>query len=163
MKRMKKKNLLLVAGIALVLVVAVGLTSAYVVTRSEPTVNTFEPGSVSVSVNRDANGSISLRNTGNVRARIRAQILVTWKDEKGNIYPGVPAYGTDYQMTMGNSGWKEMGLGLWRCDEAVAPGGDTPALITSYHAIEGRAPAGYALSVEVLGEAIQAEPANAGW
>lgn len=165
MKRMKKRNLLLIVGIVLMLTVTAGLTSAYIIARSGPVENVFTPGRVAVIVDEDfstaVKNNVTLKNTGNVIARMRAQIVVTWKDADGKVYPALPAEGTDYQINMG-TGWTQKD-GLWYCNAPVAPGKWTPALIVMCQAVEGRAPEGYTLSVEILGEAIQAEPANAGW
>ena len=165
MKRMKRKSLLLLAGIALLLAAAVGLTSAYLIARTDSVENVFDPGNVSIEVNETfANGvksNVTLKNTGNVTARIRTKIVVTWKDEAGNVSAVAPVQDTDYQMTMG-SGWT-LKDGTWVCDTAVAPGASTPVLIASCEATAGRAPEGYGLSVEILGEAVQNEPAGAGW
>lgn len=165
MKRMKKRNLLLAVCIALLLTVTAGLTSAYIIARSAPVENVFAPGRVTAIVDEDFSTSVknnvTLKNTGNVTARMRAQIVVTWKDADGKVYPALPAEGTDYHINMG-TGWTQK-EGLWYCDAPVAPGEWTPALIVTCQAVEGRAPEGYTLSVEILGEAIQAEPASAGW
>lgn len=165
MTHMTKKNLLLLVGIVLLLTVTAGLTGAYLITQTDSVKNVFTPGRVTIQVNETfANGeksNVTIQNTGNVTARIRAKIVVTWKDADGNVYPALPAQGSDYQLTMG-SGWTQKD-GYWYCDATIEPNDSTPTLIQSCRAAEGRAPEGYALSVEILGEAVQNEPTTAGW
>ena len=85
MKRMKKKSLLLVAGIVLMLTIAIGGTIAYIVTNTQPVVNTFTPGGVPIEINEKFDGTtksdVTIKNKGNVPAYIRAKIIVTWKNE----------------------------------------------------------------------------------
>ena len=158
MKRMKKKSLLLVAGIVLMLTIAIGGTIAYIVANTEPVVNTFTPGEVPITIEESFNGTtksnVTVANTGNVPAYIRAKIIVTWKDKDGNV-SGTPVKSSDYSMSIG-SGWTEESDGFYYYKDKVGAQESTTNLIESCTRI-GNPPEDYDLSVEIIAESIQAE------
>ena len=162
MKRMKRKSLLLVAGIALMLMVAIGGTIAYIVTDTKPITNTFEPGRVPITITENfKNGTksdVRVKNTGNVPAYIRAKIVVTWKDADGNVSAIKPVEGTDYTISINGTEWTKAGDGFYYHIARVGAGESTNPLITSCTKVAGaNQPAGYDLSVEIIAESIQAE------
>ena len=68
---------------------------------------------------------------------------------------------SDYTMTMGTTGWTYNNAdGFWYCNTAIVAMEKTPVLISSCKPVEGKAPEGYNLSVEIIAESIQSEPAN---
>lgn len=159
MKRMKKKSLLLVAGIVLMLTIAIGGTIAYLVTNTDSITNTFEPGRVPITVEETYSGAtksnVSIKNTGNVSAYIRAKIIVTWKKGANEISATQPVKGTDYEISINEGAWESNG-GYWYCKTPVAAGYNTPVLIISCTKT-GTPPDGYDLSVEIIAESIQAD------
>lgn len=159
MKRMKRKSLLLVAGIVLMLTIAIGGTIAYLVANTDPVVNTFTPGEVPITIQETFNGTtksnVYVTNNGNVSAYIRAKIIVTWKDKDGNVSAIKPVLGTDYSMSTGG-GWTKESDGFYYYSVFVGAGKSTGYLINSCTRI-GAPPAGYDLSVEIIAESIQAE------
>lgn len=162
-KRMKKKPILTLAMMVLLLTVAVGGTIAYLVTSTDRVQNQFTPGKVTSQVNEPnwTNGStekknVTISNTGNVDAYIRAAIVVTWKDSDGNTMPEVPTLNTDYTISIG-SDWKQSG-DYYYYNNTVAPGASTTNLIDSCTATgNGNYTDERKLCVEVIGSAIQAE------
>ena len=164
MKRMKKKSLLLAAGIVLMLTIAIGGTIAYLVANTESITNTFEPGGVPISVDESFTGGVKsdvkITNDGNVPAYIRAKIIVTWKDAQGNVSAVKPVLGTDYSMNINTADWTEAG-GFYYYKESVEATGKTTNLIESCTKT-GTPPDGYDLSVEIIAESIQAEGMGAG-
>ena len=161
MKRMKKKSLLLVAGIVLMLTIAIGGTIAYLVTNTDSITNTFEPGGVPISVDESFTGGVKsdvkITNDGNVPAYIRAKIIVTWKDAQGNVSAVKPVLGTDYSMNINTADWTEAG-GFYYYKESVEATGKTTNLINSCTKLEGaNPPDDYDLSVEIIAESIQAD------
>ena len=159
---MKKKTILMLAAMALLLTVTVGSTIAYLVTSSGPVQNVFEPAYVKSTVIepswKDGNlekSNVTIKNNGNVNAKIRAAIVVTWQDAEGNTLPNVPKLGTDYSLTIGE-GWKKGSDGYYVWESDVAPGNSTGALITICKQ-EKAYEDGRKLCVEVIGSAIQAE------
>lgn len=170
MKLNHKKGILLLAAAMLILVCGVGGTLAYLVTKTGPVQNTFEPAKVTSSVNEEfATGSmtksnVTITNNGNVSAFIRAAIVVTWQDAAGNTMPEVPALNRDYSISVntgnGEKEWTEGTDGYYYYNSAVPAGKVTNNLITSCTSngtLNGTYTDGRKLCVEVIGSAIQAE------
>lgn len=164
--RWRKEFVLLVSVFAMIAGV-VGGTVAYLVAGTDPLINNFDLAEVSCSVEEYFNGKIKkdvkIQNTGDIPAYIRAKVVVTWKDEDGNVYGQAPIEETDYSIQYNETDWKQDG-DYWYYDEPVAPVTEnnccTPVLIHSCSPIADQTPEGYNLSVEILAEAIQSEPHN---
>lgn len=163
-----KKRITLVLSMALLLAVAVGATVAFLVDKTPSVTNTFQPVSVSCRVqesfdtNTNTKRDVSVQNTGDIPAYIRVAVVVTWVSrESGNTYGGAPVAGTDYRMTLNENGWIQGTDGFYYCTTAIAAGDATPLLLTSVTPVDGQAPEGYRLSVQIVASAIQAEPAEA--
>ena len=161
MKRMKKKSLLLVAGIVLMLTIAIGGTVAYIVTGTDPVVNTFTPGDVPIDIDEKTDGGVKsdvkITNSGTVPAYIRAKIIVTWKDAQGNVSAIKPVKDTDYEMIIGGN-WDIGTDGFYYYNASVGAGEPTTNLITRCAKLtNANKPDGYDLSVEIIAESIQAD------
>lgn len=169
-KRAKKRHLarpvLLALSLVLLLSLSVSGTLAYLVANSGPKVNVFEAGKVTIIVDEPGwhNGNsvknnVTIENTGNVPAYIRATIVANWVDGSGNIIEG--AYeGKDYTAIAPAGGWEEMGE-YWYWTSKVPAGENTGALINECK-VTGTAPAGADhLQLTILSQAIQAEPDDA--
>ena len=157
-----KRSGILLAAVIVLLAGAVGGTWAFLVAQSEPVQNNFTYAHVSCKIDETFDGvtksNVKIQNTGDIPAYIRARIVVTWKDESGNV-SAVPVENTDYTITFNETDWTQQG-DYWYCKTAVDAGGETPVLITTCEK-KGTAPEDYDLSVEILADAIQSEPANA--
>lgn len=157
-----KRSGILLAAVIVLLAGAVGGTWAFLVAQSEPVQNNFTYAHVSCTINEKfENGvksDVTIKNTGDIPAYIRARIVVTWKDTSGNV-SAVPVENTDYTITFNTTDWTQQG-DYWYCKTAVDAGGETPVLIIKCEK-KGTAPDGYDLSVEILADAIQSEPASA--
>ena len=157
-----KRSGILLAAVIVLLAGAVGGTWAFLVAQSEPVQNNFTYAHVSCKIDEKFDGTtksdVKIQNTGDIPAYIRACIVVTWKDASGNV-SAVPVKDSDYTMTMG-TGWTKGTDGYWYCNTEVDAGRETSALITTCEK-KGNAPKDYDLSVEILADAIQSEPANA--
>lgn len=153
-----------VLALVLILGAAVGGTLAYLVTQTDPVTNTFEPSHVSCKIEEEFDGTtksnVKVKNTGDIDAYIRAKVVITWKDANGNVYAAAPVENTDYTISYNRNDWAEID-GIYYYKNAVASGKSTSKLIDTCAPTDGTAPEGYALSVEILAEAIQAEPAAA--
>lgn len=160
MERNKKKAVLAVLMIALLLLGAVGGTLAYLAAQTGTVENVFEPAGVPSEVEETFDGTtksnVVIRNNGNVSAYIRAAIVVTWKNEAGQIYPKNPEKGTDYSIDINTMDWAEKD-GFYYYKDAVDADKSTSSLINSCSPVANKAPEGYFLNVEILGQAIQAE------
>lgn len=159
----KKKASLLLTSLILLLTLIVGGTVSFLVASSGQVQNTFTPSHVTCEVNEKSfNGStktdVTVANTGDTTAYIRAAIVVTWKNaENGNVYSKAPALGTDYTMTLNTSDWVQKADGFYYYKHPVPSGSSTTALINSCSYV-ANAPVGYGLNVEILGSAIQSVP-----
>ena len=160
--RWKRSGILLTAVIVL-LAGAVGGTWAFLVAQSEPVQNNFTYAHVSCTIDEKfENGvksDVQIQNTGDIPAYIRARIVVTWKDVNGNVSSTVPVKDSDYTITFNETDWKQEG-DYWYCKTAVDAKDFTPVLITKCEKT-GDALDDYDLSVEILADAIQSEPASA--
>lgn len=158
-----KRSGILLAAVIVLLAGAVGGTWAFLVAQSEPVQNNFTYAHVSCRIDEKfENGvksDVKIQNTGDIPAYIRARIVVTWKDTSGNVSSTVPVKNTDYTIAFNEKDWTQQG-GYWYCNTAVDVGGETPVLITKCEK-KGNAPKDYDLSVEILADAIQSEPASA--
>ena len=162
----QRKATVLLSSLVLILTLFVGVTAAFLTARDGSVVNTFQSSQVSCAVNEKpfdgtTKTNVTISNTGDTEAYIRAAIVVTWKDkENGNVYGAMPVLGTDYTMEMNLANWIDGGDGYYYYKKAVQPDGKTDVLITSCTAIQDKAPAGYGLNVEILSSAIQSVPVS---
>lgn len=158
------KSFAVLACVAVLLTGFVGSSLAWLMDGTDPVVNEFTPGKVSTSIEESMAGNeksnVYFTNTGNVPAYIRAKLVITWQDGSGNVYGQAPALGVDYTMSGLGSGWQQIG-DYYYYTAVVQPGGATGVLFSSITQ-KGKNPAeGYTLHVEILAEAIQAEPSSA--
>lgn len=165
MKLNRKKGILLLAAAMLILVCGVGGTLAYLATQTGQVQNTFEPAYVTSEVNEtfenNVKSDVTIKNTGNVSAYIRAAIVVTWKDAAGNTtLPEKPELGTDYTLTINESAWNKGDDGYYYCKQPVASNTESAVLITECKPTKPYDD-GRKLCVEVIGSAIQSEGMSA--
>lgn len=167
MKKRNKHNkyLLLLASLALVVTAVIGTTLAYLVSSPPAVTNTFTPGKITSKVDEElVNGkksNVKIQNTGNGDAYIRAKVVITWRDEAGNVLAEQPVKGTDYTISDSSAeGWFKCNTdGFYYWDSKVPAGKLTGVLIDKLE--QKNFPDGHELHVEILAEAIQAEPADA--
>lgn len=161
----RRKAAVLLTSLALILALFVGVTTAFLIAKDGSVTNTFKSSQVACEVNESFNGTsksnVSVSNTGDTEAYIRAAIVVTWKDgENGNVYAGKPVAGEDYTISLNENDWIEGSDGYYYYKKPVAPGTSTAVLIESCSAVAEHVPAGYDLNVEILGSAIQSVPVS---
>ena len=174
--RVRVRSLALLFAIALLIGAGVGSTVALLQDKTDAVENTFSYGKVSCEVLEDFNRendvyikrNVRIQNTGNTDAYIRVLLVFTWKDKDGNVFVNKPVENRDFQINMDLSkGWivyrSTIGAYVYY-KNPVAPGQSTPNLIDSLFQIDGaNVPenGAYHLSVEVVAEAVQANPAQA--
>lgn len=161
-KRRWTKSKALLVSLALIISVTVGGTLAYLVAGDGPVENTFTPSVVSTyvqeSVNSGQKTDVKIQNTGDTTAYIRAAVVVTWQDANGNVYGQKPKESTDYTITWDTDGWeKNVSDGFYYYLSTVSAGDSTTALIVKCVPVDGKAPDGYSLAVEIICSGIQAE------
>ena len=160
-----KKPLAALVALVLIIGAVVGGPLAYLAARTDAIVNTFNPAKVDITVEEYFKDStkkdVKITNTGDTEVYIRATYVVTWKDAAENVYPEQPQPGVDYNISLNpEQGWFNY-KGYYYYTAPVAPRASTGVLIDLCTPVEGRAPEGYTLSVNVLASAIQSVPAEA--
>lgn len=173
-----KKSAALLIAMVLIVTVGVGSTLAFLIDTSIEVKNTFLPAKVTCEVDESFDGtkksSVKIKNTsdtGDVDAYIRAAVVVTWKDDttNRNVYGKQPVENTDYTIQYNlTNGWVKGtdGYYYWtspvKSEREAANNCTTGVLIETCKLKDGvTPPSGYHLSVEIVAEAIQAEPAAA--
>ena len=151
--------------LALILVVgaAAGGTVAWLTQTTQTENNNFSYGTVSCAINESFNGTtksdVTVTNTGNTPAYIRAACIVNWVDAQGNIAANVPADYT-YSLSIPGAGWTAGSDGYYYYNGVVDANGTTEGSLltcTSSHPEGGE----YTLSVKVIASAVQATPSTA--
>lgn len=161
-----KRSGILLAAVIVLLAGAVGGTWAFLVAQSEPVQNNFTYAHVRCTIDEEFDGTtksdVQIQNTGDIPAYIRARIVVTWKDASGNVSSTVPVENTDYTIAFNTTDWTQQEGDYWYCKTAVDATKFTPVLIKECKKTSNaNVPDAYDLSVEILADAIQSEPANA--
>lgn len=147
------RTAVLLIAVLLLISTAVGSTAAFLVTKTEPVEEAFAYAQVSCQVT----DTMGVKNTGTAQAYIRASYAVNWLDGEGNIAAVTPeGYSCDLEKGIQ---WEEGGDGYFYYPAPVAPGGETPSLLT--YSVSYPEDPEYTLSVEVVAEAIQSNPAEA--
>lgn len=152
----------LVICLILLLMISVGGTIAFVVTHTSEIRNTFTESVVKCEVDEtfkdNVKSNVSIKNTGDTTAYIRAFVNVTWMNESGQV-ASVSPKSTDYMIEYSTSGWLKGSDGYYYYSLPVQPNNKTAVLINSCQLLEtASAPDGYYLSVEIVCSAIQSTP-----
>lgn len=85
---------------------------------------------------------------------VRCSVVVSWKDESGNIHSSIPVAGKDYVLETGDD-WNLQTDGMYYYKSPLQTGQTTP-LIVSCTAVVASPDENYHLSVEILSQTIQA-------
>lgn len=157
------KSLIVIVCCAIVLLLSVGGSMAFITTVTEAITNVFKKPNLSTEIVEDFDGevkeNVKFKNNGDTDEYIRAYIVVTYKDAEGNVYSEAPEVASEYYILMNNRDWKLGNDGFWYYPNVVEPGDFTPVLINECKMRTGvQPPEGYFLSVEILCSAIQAKP-----
>ena len=148
------RTAVLLIAVLLLITTAVGSTAAFLVTKTEPVEEDFAYAQVSCQVT----DALAVQNTGTAPAYIRASYAVNWLDVNGNIVAAVPE-GYSCDPVENQDDWTEGGDGYFYYSYPVDPGSETPSLLTC--SVSRPEDPEYTLSVEVVAEAIQSDPAEA--
>ena len=135
-KKVPKVHTLLV--FVILTLVSISITSALVITNTEQKVNTFTPGNVSCKVQED----YTIKNIGNTNSYIRAEVIVNWINENGNIYAILPKY----QISLGEN-WAQSDIdGYYYYNNEVEKEQNTTALLSDV-TTNDEAAEGYTMSI----------------
>lgn len=174
----RNKQIALLASVAVLLVCIVCGSVALLIDETDPVNNIFNPSQVKIDIvepgwedGNTVKENVTIKNTGDVAADIRAKIVVTWQDDQGNIYAKAPG-AADYTLEL-NTDFQTDPAGQWIpkgeyyywsipvAGKQVVDGEDvfssTGVLIVRCTPVAANTPAGYHLVVDVIAEAIQAE------
>lgn len=178
MKKYINRKSILITSVALLLLVAVGTSLAYIFTKTDPVENKFDPSKVSCAVVEDGGNpvaagihntgtektNVQIQNTGDTDAYIRAAVVVNWMSADGTkVWATKPVAGSDYTITynLSNNGWIDGNDGYYYYTQSVDPKEMTGVLITSAtqnaDGPKGTDGTQYYLSIEIVASAIQAE------
>ena len=149
------KSSALIIALALILILAVGGTVAYIFTQTDPVINTFTPTEAKITVDEDTNSnrktSITVKNisTG-VPVYIRVALVANMIDGAGNVTGAadVPTF------TLGKD-WIKGSDGYYYYTEPVPVGQSTGNLLEKAMTLDEN------MQVVVLADAIQAMPKQA--
>lgn len=162
--RMNKLAILFIAVVMLI-GAAAGTTIAFLVTNTEPVTNNFTYGTIGTRIDEDFTGgptksNVTVTNTGNTDAFIRATYIITWRDAAGNIVPA-PAEGTyEYSLVVNPyNAWLPGNDGYFYYPTPVGAGQSTKDSLLNCTVT--KQPENYFLDVEILAEAIQSTPEDA--
>ena len=173
----KRDKAPLLLGIAVSAVLALSGTAAFLLASTSEVKNAFDAAQVSCRVDETIDGAtkenVKVTNTSDIKAYIRATLVVNWADEAGNVYGESPVSNLDnaeihdYKITFasnegdGSEGkWVKGADGFWYWTTPVAPGQPTGDLIESCTQVGNAPEDDYFLSVEILASAIQALPTD---
>lgn len=153
--RRTAKSSALIIALALILVLAVGGTVAYIFTQTGPVINTFTPTEAKITVDEEISGnqktSITVENVSTgVPVYIRVALVANMIDEDGNVTDAadVPNFTPGDNWILGNDGY-------YYYTEPVPVGQSTGNLLKSpMELVEN-------MQVVVLADAIQAVPKQA--
>ena len=169
-KRIKR---LLIAGAALSIAAAVGLTLAFMFKKAEKT-NRFIPAEVSCAVREKTDGSevtgiaavgseksdIRVENTGNVKEFIRLKLVSYYVDANGDI---VGTVSSQYPTLSLKNGWITGANHTYYYPSPIDPGGMTEILCEPFSLGHTQLENGSTVYqvIELIAEAVQAEPSDA--
>ena len=153
--RRTAKSSALIIALALILVLAVGGTVAYIFTQTDPVINTFTPTEAKITVDEKTNNNqkteiIVKNNSTGVPVYIRVALVANMIDKDENVTgaASVPTFTLGDNWIVGNDGY-------YYYTEPIPVGGSTGNLLQSPMTLDEN------MQVVVLADAIQAMPQKA--
>lgn len=161
----KRRVVIAAAAVVLVATTAISGAVAFLSDTTSSVTNTFKPAEVETKTDEDWDGvtkaNVKFENTGDMDVYIRANFIISIQDKDKNLYAKQPVAGTDYTITMGSStNWKKGSDGFYYYTKAVKSGESTDVLIDEIKTLIPESD-GLFLDVQVLSQAIQADPDDA--
>ena len=165
----KTQGMKLIIAIACIILTCSTIAGIYAVLmgKTDAVTNTFALGAITCDINETFDGivksNVSIRNTSEVEAFIRADINVTWMSNDGtSVYSDTPVLGIDYNMVLNQDDWFEGADGHYYHKGIVKSGELSDVLIRTAEMLNGATqPNGFHLSIEVISSSIQANPRKA--
>lgn len=154
-----------IISLLVLLTVTVGGTLAYLVADTKPVVNTFTPSHVDCTVTEDFNGivksNVNVTNTGDIDAYLRVK-LVSYRVNAGGQHIGGEAPVKDFELGANwvkHDGYYYYTLPVKPTEQPITDLSDNIEL--QEYLVTSDDPDGGKQVIEVMAEAIQAEPAKA--
>lgn len=144
----------------LVLSLVVGGVYSYMFAQTGNTTNQLTPASVSCAVaeevvsERNEKTSITVENTGTVKAYLRVRLVTYWVNDKNEI---VAKPSADLAVNVSSAWVADTTNDTYYYWQPVAAGESTPDLLAEGSVIKLTTEEGYKQVIEVFAEAIQAE------
>ena len=154
------KEFVLLMSVVVLLVGVAGGSLAYLFTNSDPVTNTFLPAHVdsvpveSMNADKTEKTNIGAKNTSDISAFLRATISYHWENNDGQILAETPSVNIDPPDE--TTDWFKVD-GIYYYKNVVPADTAVSTYFISSISVNGTAPEGYHLVVDVLTEAIQAE------
>lgn len=137
----------------LITVLSTALVKARYVKKSQVLTSTFGSNGAAAAVMDDDASDYSEEETY-YPVYVRAAIVITWKDDSGNVYYKAPKYNDDYTLEIDLNEWEQ--IGEYYYSKPVESAEDIEALIDSFVQTEGAdIPVGYHLDAEMIAQTIQ--------
>ena len=164
-KRVLNKIQILILSLLVITTVTVGGTVAYLTTKTDSVVNTFEPSEVSCEVQEKFDGThkkdINVKNTSDIEAYLRVK-LVSYRVNDADPPQHIGGEAPINNFNLGDD-WVKIG-DYYYYTKPVAANGGVPAtpltnsleLTSSYNDADGGRQV-----IEVMAEAIQSKPVEA--
>lgn len=158
-RRHPKRSIVAMIALMLVLLVSTGVTSAFLIDRTEAVTNVFEAGKTNIEIDetfdKETKTNVSIKNNGTVPVYIRVALVPTWEDESGNAV-AVAASLEDLKITWSNSiNWIHAADGFWYYIVPVNAEASTETLISKATVVTQN---DYQMNLQVMAQSIQSEP-----
>lgn len=156
----RKKSLTMLVSLALILLVSVGGTLAYLVTQTDAVENTFTPAKNDITVEEEFDNqtkkNVGVTNNSDFAVFVRMQIVETWME--GGAIVATPD-GVSVNYSKAKLGWVKHTDGFWYYTQPVAK----DQTVTLFDSITATRPEKVTaeLNLEVLAQSVQAEPKTA--
>lgn len=159
-KKISKKSLIII--LAVLMLFAAGGTAAYLMWKSSEVSNGFnsarsiDPEIIETFENNvKSDVMIKVPQTG-YSVYVRAAIVVTWKNEQGEVLSLTPVSGADYMLSIGDNWEEDTDDGFYYYKQTVGSGEVTENLINECKPLKNAPVDGYALDVQIIAQTIQA-------
>lgn len=165
-KRMSKgstKSIVQSVAIALILIVTISGTIAFLTTKTNSITNIFKPTTAEPTIeetfenNIKSDVKVSISGDPEVSSYVRARIIFSWENSDGEVAAEAVSK-SDYTLDLGNS-WTKASDGYYYYNGTVKGGASTSNLIDTCTA--NKTLGDYHLCVEILAQSIQSDPATA--
>lgn len=167
-ERRRRPALWAALALALVLTLTAGGTVAYLFTNTDAVTNTFTPANTGITIVENFDGEvkeeITVKNTGDIPVYVRVMLVASYQKEVNGKYEVCGSQHTPEvkvpDFTLGTD-WVKGDDGYYYYTKSVSAQGETGSLIATDSSItltKDPDHDGYVMHIDVLAQAIQAEP-----